>query len=91
VIWNVVRRPWQPGHVNGFIPTKRASPPRSVICAGNHEQTLAVEAITADAVAMGIELAQRVEHDEISGGHKLRFSIRSSASQAGAEGLQFEL
>src|SRR5258708_8829081 len=29
-ILNVVRRPRQPGHVSGFIPTTRASPPRSL-------------------------------------------------------------
>jgi hypothetical protein len=33
VIWNVVRRPSQPGHVSSFIPTTRASPPRSLISA----------------------------------------------------------
>jgi hypothetical protein len=29
VTWNVARRPPQPGHVSGFMPTTRASPPRA--------------------------------------------------------------
>src|SRR5258708_298021 len=33
------------------------------------KEPLAIQAIAAEAVAMGIELAQRVEHDEIPGGH----------------------
>jgi hypothetical protein len=43
----------------------------------HRENALADEAIAADAVAVGLELAERVDHDGIPGGHSgLRLPTR---------------
>jgi hypothetical protein len=59
---NSVRKPWQPGHFNGFLPTISQSRPRARMSRSRVTSKLAADqAVTEHAVAAIGELADRVE------------------------------